>query len=259
VPDILLETSDHVATITFNRPERRNAFTVEMFGVLGDMLRNAARDPEVRCIVLTGAGDAFSAGLDLVEAGGEMERLDRIAFTFEADRSPAIVLQELDIPVIAAVNGPAAGYAVGMAINADIRVMARDARLVPATKRNLLPESGDTWLLPRLIGWEQAARFYFLGEDMTGEQALAAGVVSELADDSGAVKVRAAELAAQIAAMPPQAIRAAKRLMRAGRTDEYSEHVHRALLQLLPMFRTKDFAEAVAAFFEKRDPNFTGE
>ena len=259
MPEILAETSDHVATITFNRPERRNAFTVEMFDVLGDTLRNAARDPEIRCIVLTGAGDAFSAGLDLVEAAGEMERLDRIAFTFEADRSPAIVLQELDIPVIAAVNGPAAGYAVGMAINADIRVMARDARLVPATKRNLLPESGDTWLLPRLIGWEQAARFYFLGEDMTGEQALAAGAVSELADDSDAVKTRAAELAAQIATMPPQAIRAAKRLMRAGRTDEYSDHVHRALLQLLPMFRTKDFAEAVAAFFEKRDPNFTGE
>jgi enoyl-CoA hydratase/carnithine racemase len=163
------------------------------------------------------------------------------------------------VPVIAAVNGPAAGYAVGMAINADIRVMARTARLVPATKRNLLPESGDTWLLPRLVGWEQAARFYFLGEDMTGEQAFTAGVVSELADDSDSTKSRAAELANQIAAMPPQAIRAAKRLMRAGRTDDYGEHVHRALLQLIPMFKTNDFSEAVSAFFEKRDPHFTGE
>ncbi len=259
MPAILVETSDHVATVTINRPERKNSFTIEMFDQLGDALRDAARDPDVRCIVLTGAGDTFSAGLDLVEAAEQMERLDQIAFTFEADRSPAIVLQELDVPVIAAVNGAAAGYAVGMAIHADIRVMARDARFVPATKRNLLPESGDTWLLPRLVGWEQAARFYFLGEDMTGEQALAAGVVSEVADDSDATKERAAEMAAQIAAMPPQAIQAAKRLMRAGRTDEYSEHVHRALLQLLPMFRTKDFAEALAAFFEKRQPHFTGE
>lgn len=259
MPDILLDVADRVATITLNRPERKNAFTVDMFDLLGDTLLAAAADPEVRCVVLTGAGDAFSSGLDLVEAAGQMDRLDRIAFTFEARRSPAIVLQEIDLPVIAAINGAAAGYAVGMAINADIRVMARTARLVPATKRNLLPESGDTWLLPRLVGWEQAARFYFLGEDMSGDQALAAGVVSELADDAAATRQRASVLAAQIAAMPPQAVRAAKRLMRAGRTDAYPEHVHRALLQLLPMFRTRDFAEAVAAFFEKRAPEFTGE
>lgn len=257
--DILLTVAGHVATITMNRPERKNAFTVEMFDALGDTLRQAAADPAVRCIVLTGSGDAFSSGLDLVEAAGQVDRLDRIAFTFDAERSPAILLQRLDLPVIAAVNGPAAGYAVGMAINADIRVMARTARLVPATKRNLLPESGDTWLLPRLAGWEQAARFYFLGEDMTGEQALAAGIVSELAVDSDATKQRAAALADQIAAMPPQAVQAAKRLMRAGRSEGYPEHVHRALLQLLPMFRTKDFAEAMAAFFEKRQPRFTGE
>jgi len=259
MPDILSTVADHVATITFNRPERRNAFTVDMFDLLGDLLRAASADSEVRCIVLTGSGDAFSGGLDLVEAAQQMDRLDRIAFTFQPERSPAIILQQIEVPVIAAINGAAAGYAVGMAINADVRVMARTARLVPATKRNLLPESGDTWLLPRLVGWEQAARFYFLGEDMTGEQALAAGVVSEVAADSDATKVRAAALAAQIVAMPPQAVRAAKRLMRAGRSDEYPEHVQRALLQLLPMFRTKDFSEAVAAFFEKREPRFTGE
>jgi enoyl-CoA hydratase/carnithine racemase len=259
MPDILLGVADHVATVTFNRPERRNAFTVEMFDLLGELLRQAAGEPEVRCIVMAGAGDAFSAGLDFVEAARQTDRLDRIAFTFEAERSPAVILQQLDVPVIAAINGAAAGYAVGMAINADIRVMARTARLVPATKRNLLPESGDTWLLPRLVGWEQAARFYFLGEDMTAEQALASGVVSELAEDSDATRARAAALAAQIVAMPPQAVQAAKRLMRAGRSDEYPEHVHRALLQLLPMFRTRDFGEAVAAFFEKREPRFTGE
>ncbi len=259
MPDILLETSDHVATVTINRPARKNSFTIGMFDLLGDTLRRAAGDRDVRCIILTGSGDTFSAGLDLVEAASQADRLDQIAFTFQADRSPAIVLQEIDVPVIAAVNGAAAGYAVGMAIHADIRIMARTAKLVPATKRNLLPESGDTWLLPRLVGWEQAARFYFLGEDLTGEQAFAAGVVSELADDSDGAKQRASEVAAQIAAMPPQAVRAAKRLMRAGRTDAYPDHVHRALLQLLPMFRTKDFAEAVAAFFEKRDPSFTGE
>jgi enoyl-CoA hydratase/carnithine racemase len=188
-----------------------------------------------------------------------MDQLDSEAFEFDRTRSPAIILQDLDVPVIAAVNGAAAGYAVGMAINADIRVMARDARFIPATRRNLLPESGDTWLLPRLAGWEQAARFYFLGEDMSGDEALAAGIVSEVADDSDATKERAAGLAAQIAAMPPLAVQAAKRMMRAGLGETYPAHVERTLLQLLPLFRTKDFAEAMAAFFEKRDPTFTGE
>lgn len=257
--DIVFEIDAHLATITFNRPERKNAFTMEMFETLGAMVRDAASDATVRCIVLMGAGDAFSSGLDLVEAASQVDRLDSLAFDFDPDKTAAIGLQRIDTPVVAAINGPAAGYAVGLAINADIRVMARTARLVPATKRNLLPESGDTWLLPRLVGWEQAARFYFLGEDLTADQALAAGIVSEVADDSDATKTRALEIAAQIAAMPPQAVQAAKRLMRAGRSDEYPEHVHRALLQLLPMFGTRDFAEAMAAFFEKRDPTFTGE
>jgi enoyl-CoA hydratase/carnithine racemase len=259
VADILTDITGNVATVTFNRPDRRNAFKVSMFDELGDLLRELGRNREVRCIVITGAGDAFSAGLDLTEAAGQMDRLDDLAFTFDPQKSPPVVMQQLEVPVVAAINGSAAGYAVGIAINADIRVMARGARLVPATKRNLLPESGDTWLLPRLVGWEQAARFFFLGEDLTGDEALAAGVVSEVADDSEATKARAAELAAQIAAMPPLAIRAAKRLMRAGLGDEYPEHIQRALLQLLPMFRTKDFQEAVNAFFEKRDPHFTGE
>ena len=113
MPDILLDVVDRVATITMNRPERKNAFTVEMFDVLGDTLRKAAGEPAVRCIVLTGAGDAFSSGLDLIEAAGQVDRLDRIAFTFDAERSPAIILQQIDIPVIAAINGAAAGYAVG--------------------------------------------------------------------------------------------------------------------------------------------------
>jgi enoyl-CoA hydratase/carnithine racemase len=168
-------------------------------------------------------------------------------------------MQQIDTPVIAGVNGPTAGYGVGLALNADIRVMARTAKLVSATTRNLVPESGDTYLLPRLVGWEQASRFYFLGEDLAAEQALEAGVVSELSDDADTTRQRAGELATQVAAMPPLAVQAAKRMMRAGRTDGYVEHVERVLQQLLPMFRTKDFAEATAAFLEKRDPTFSGE
>jgi enoyl-CoA hydratase/carnithine racemase len=258
MPDVLYEAADHVATLTLDRPERRNALTVGMLDLLGDLLRRAEDDPGVRCVVLAGAGEGFCAGLDLVEAAGETGRLASLPFDFDLHRAPVVVLQEMDTPVIAAVNGSAAGYGVGLALNADIRVMARGARLVPATKRSLVPESGDTYLLPRLAGWERAARFYFLGEDLDGDAALAAGIVSEVADGPDAVRERAAALAATVAAMPPLAVQAAKRMMRAGRTDGYADHVSRVLLQLVPMFGTADFAEAVAAFMEKRPGRFTG-
>ncbi len=258
MPEILYEVDAHIASITLNRPERLNAITMEMLDLLTVYLRRADADAGVRCILLTGAGRAFCAGLDLVEAAGQADRLDALAFEFDPQGAPVVVMQQIDTPVVAAVNGPAAGYGVGIALNADIRVMSETARFVSATTRNLVPESGDTYLLPRLVGWEQAARFYFLGEDLGAEAALAAGVVSEIAEDSDAARTRAAELAASIAGMPPLAVQAAKRMMRAGRTDGYTEHVERVLQQLLPMFRTKDFAEAVAAFLQKRDPEFTG-
>ncbi|MCB2224718.1 MAG: enoyl-CoA hydratase/isomerase family protein [Actinobacteria bacterium] len=257
--EVLTDVEAGVATLTLHRPDRLNAITLEMLDLLTDRLREADADPAVRCIVLTGAGRAFCAGLDLIEAAGQAGRLDALAFEFDPQAAPVVALQQIDTPVVAAVNGPAAGYAVGIALGADIRVMSRTARFVSATTRNLVPESGDTWLLPRLVGWEQAARFYFLGEDLGPEEALAAGVVSELADDADAARARAAEMAAQIAAMPPLAVQAAKRMMRSGRTDGYVEHVERVLQQLLPMFKTSDFAEAVAAFMEKRPPTFTGE
>jgi enoyl-CoA hydratase/carnithine racemase len=256
---IRYERSGHVVTITMDREERRNAFTAEMFDELADGLRAHDADPEVRCVVLTGAGAAFSAGLDLVEAAAATQRLATLAFDFDLDASPVVVLQRMSTPVVAAINGPAAGYGVGLALNADIRVMARTARLVPPTKRNLVPESGDTYLLPRLAGWERAARFFLLGEDLDGEAARAAGIVSEVVETSGACKERAAALAASIAAMPPLGVQAAKRPMRAGRSDTYEDHVARVLLQLVPLFGTRDFAESVAAFLEKRPPEFTGE
>lgn len=259
MPDVLYEVAGPVATITLNRPERRNALTLPMLDLLADVVRAAAADGEVRAIVLTGAGEGFCAGLDLVEAAAQgLGAVDAIATSYQPGRIPVSAMHRCDTPIVAAVNGAAAGYAVGLALNADIRVMARTARFVPPTRRALVPESGDTYLLPRLAGWERAARFYFLGEEMGAEAALAAGVISELADDADACRDRAAELAGQIAAMPPLAVRAAKRMLRAALTEGYEDHVSRVLLQLLPLFRTADFAEATAAFLQKRPPSFTG-
>jgi enoyl-CoA hydratase/carnithine racemase len=167
-------------------------------------------------------------------------------------------MQQIDTPVVAAVNGPAVGYGVGIVLNADIRVMSETARLVPATLRGLVPESGDTYLLPRLAGWERASRFYFLGEELNADDAREAGIVTETVPDADAARARARDLADLIAGMPPLAVQAAKRMMRAGRTDGYVEHVDRVFRQLLPLFGTADFAEAMAAFLEKREPRFTG-
>jgi len=257
--DVLYEVAEQVATITLNRPARRNALTLPMLDHIAEVVRGADADPEVRAIVLTGAGEGFCAGLDLVEAAARgPEAIDALGASYRPERIPVLAMHEADTPIVAAVNGAAAGYGVGLALNADIRVMARSARFVPPTRRALVPESGDTLLLPRLSGWEVAARFYFLGEDLSAEAALAAGVVSELADDADACRARAAGLAARIAAMPPLAVQAAKRMMRAALTDGYTDHVPRVLLQLLPLFRSADFAEATAAFLQKRPATFTG-
>ena len=259
MPDVVYEVAGQVATITLNRPERRNALTLPMLDLLAEVVRTADADPEVRAIVLTGAGEGFCAGLDLVEAAAQGPGVvDALATSYRPERIPVLAMHAADTPIVAAVNGAAAGYAVGLALNADIRVMARGARFVPPTRRALVPESGDTYLLPRLAGWERAARFYFLGEEIGAEAALAAGVVSELADDAAACRARAGELAGQIAAMPPLAVQAAKRMLRAALSEGYEEHVARVLLQLLPLFRTADFAEATAAFLQKRPPTFTG-
>ena len=259
MPDVLYEVAAHVATITLNRPERRNALTLPMLDRLAEVVHGADADPEVRAIVLTGAGEGFCAGLDLVEAAAlGPGAIDALATSYRPERIPVLEMHRADTPIVAAVNGAAAGYAVGLALNADIRVMARRARFVPPTRRALVPESGDTYLLPRLAGWERAARFYFLGEDLSAETALAAGVVSEVTDDAESCRARAGELAAQIAALPPLAVQAAKRMLRAALTDDYQEHVSRVLLQLLPLFRTADFAEATAAFLQKRPSTFTG-
>jgi enoyl-CoA hydratase/carnithine racemase len=259
MPDVLYEVAGHVATITLNRPERRNALTLPMLDLLASVVRTADADPEVRVILLTGAGEGFCAGLDLVEAAAQgLGAVDRLATSYRPEHIPILAMHAADKPIVAAVNGAAAGYGVGLALNADIRVMARKARFVPPTRRALVPESGDTFLLPRLVGWERAARFYFLGEELSAEAALSAGVVSELVEDGDACRARAAELAAQIASMPPLAVQAAKRMMRAALTEGYEDHVARVLLQLLPLFRTADFAEASAAFLEKRPPAFTG-
>jgi enoyl-CoA hydratase/carnithine racemase len=263
--EVLSEVSDHVATITLNAPERLNTISGPMLDQLSDALLEADRDREVRVIVLTGAGRAFCAGLDLAAqaAGpsgslGNLGSLDTNPGEFDIRNAPPIVLHGLDTPTICALNGGAAGYGLDLALGCDIRVAAEGAKLNPGfAKRGILPESGGTWLLPRMVGYAKAAEIAFTGRTVTAKEALELGLVNRVAPDS-AFRGAVAELAAEIAANAPLAVRAIKRMMRAAETETFDQNVHHVFLQLLPLMRTEDFREGVTAYLEKRSQQFQG-
>lgn len=263
--EVLYEVRDHIATITLNAPQRMNTISGPMLDALSERLIEADRDRDVRCIVLTGAGRAFCAGLDLAaqmasQTGslGNMGNLDTAPGEFELRTAPPIVLHHLDTPTIAALNGGAAGYGLDLALGCDIRIAAASAKLNSGfAKRGILPESGGTWLLPRMIGYAKAAELAFTGRTLLAPEAHDLGIVNHVVPDAE-LQQRTAELAAEIAANAPLAVRAIKRMMRAAETETFDQNVHHVFLQLLPLMRTDDFREGVAAFMDKRAPEFRG-
>jgi enoyl-CoA hydratase/carnithine racemase len=263
--EVRYEVADHVATITLNAPERMNTISGPMLDAISRLLLRADHDPDVRCIVLTGAGRAFCAGLDLAAqaktSGGGLGNLGAPAAgagEFDIRDAPPTVLHNLDTPTIAALNGGSAGYGLDLALGCDIRVATASAKLATGfAKRGILPESGGTWLLPRMIGYAKAAELTFRGRTLTAAEAGELGIVNHVvADDE--FRSFTAELAGEIAANAPLAVRAIKRMMRAAETETFEQHIHHVFLQLLPLLGTADFKEGVAAFMEKRPARFTG-
>jgi len=260
---LLFEQRGSVAIITLNRPERLNAISQEMLEALSAQLIACQRDPDVRVIVLTGAGRGFCSGLDLVDqqqrlgaASAEGER--RGYSLFDLRDAPPVVLNKMDKPVICAVNGAAAGYGMDMALLADIRIASDRAKMGAVfARRGVLPESGGTWILPRLLGWARAAEVAFRGRVLDAQESLDVGLVNEVVPHDE-LMTRTLELAEEIAANAPLSVQATKRMMRLGMDEPFESAVDHIYLQLLPLMQSDDFKEGVRAFMEKRDPNFQG-
>jgi len=261
-PEVLYSVKAHVATITLNRPERMNTISRAMLAELCEALLKAENDRNVRVVILTGTGRAFCAGLDLTEvvksSGGGIADGAAQAVTLNLRDTPPTILFNMDKPTICALNGSAVGYGMDTALGCDIRIMAESAKLAAAfTKRGIVPESGGTWFLPRLLGWSKAAELIFTGRTLNAAACKEMGLVSEVVPDDKLL-ARAEAVAEEIAANAPLAVQASKRMMRMGLGESFNDHVHHVFLQLLPLFKSKDAAEGMRAFMEKRPSKFEG-
>ncbi len=258
--ELLAERDGNILIITFNRPERMNAISGPMLAAFSRILTEANRDTSVRVVIVTGRGRGFCAGLDLVESGPNSiaARSKNAQQLFDLAGSPPVVLYNMDKPVICALNGAAAGYGMDLALLCDIRIAGEGGRLAAVTaKRNLLPESGGSWLLPRLVGWAKASEMFFRGQVLNAQQCKEAGLVNAVVPDAELLDTAMA-WAREIAANAPMAVQATKRMMRLGAKEDYETTVDHLMVHLKVLFGMEDFAEGVASFQEKREPRFTG-
>jgi 2-(1,2-epoxy-1,2-dihydrophenyl)acetyl-CoA isomerase len=244
-----------VQTITLNRPEVLNAFNRALHKALRDALKQA-RDPEVRAVVLTGAGRGFSAGQDLKEFSEAEDVQDALRDSYHPN---VLAIRALEKPVIAAVNGVCAGAGLSLACVCDFRIAADDASFVPGfVGIGLVPDAGGTYFLHRLLGASRAFEWMSSNRRLTAAEAHAWGLVSD-GVAAGALQARAAELAATYAALPTRGIGMTKRLFdHAGNATLEEQLELEAQLQAAAT-KTEDFREGVTAFLEKRAPRFTGQ
>ena len=267
--EILIDQRDRVLVITLNRPERLNAISREMLNELSAKVVEADKDPDIRCIVLTGSGKGFCAGLDLIDTSGRIEddkatkeqgkAANRPARRlFDLRDAPINVMWHCDTPIICAINGAAAGYGMDLTLLCDMRVMSENAKLAAVTaKRNVVPESGGTWLLPRLVGWAKAAELYYRARTIDAEESLKLGLVNEVVPADSLMDT-AMTWAQEVADNAPMAVQTTKRMMRMGLEESYDTAVDHLMVHLNGLFQSEDFAEGLSAFLEKRKPDFTG-
>lgn len=253
---ILYDIVDGVARITLNRPDQLNAFTERMHRELLDALKQADKNPEVRCVVLTGAGKAFNAGQDLAEVAGQT--IDFGEFLRKRYNPLILQLQKLEKPVIAAVNGVAAGAGMSLALACDIRVASEKASFTDVfVNIGLVPDSGGCYFLPRIVGIGKALELAFTGDKLSAGEAFRIGLVNKVLP-AETFEADVLEYAAKLAKLPTKAIGLIKRTMYKGLHMSLQETLEYEAYAQEIAGSTEDHREGVTAFFEKRPPVFKG-
>lgn len=252
---LLVEKKGKVLTITLHRPKAYNAFTEQMNREIVKALRAATKDERVTCIVITGSGKAFCSGQDLA---GVDENTNHASFLRERYHPMLQALKETPKPVIAAINGTAAGAGMGLAFACDFRLMKHNAKLVSAFMNiGLIPDSGFLYMLPRLVGYGKALEIAALGKPLLAEESLKLGLVTEVFDeDEWDDKVE--EFAERVVNLPTKAFSLIKRYMLDSMHTEYETFLEQESFAQRIAGLTEDHQEGLRAFVEKRKPNFTG-
>jgi len=258
-PHVLYEIKNHVAIITLNRPEARNAFSHEMITLWNDYLKQARGDHTVRVIIVTGTGDTFCSGGDIREmAEGRLRSWDMKSFLWDGVHRIILTLEDLDKPVIAAINGPAMGAGMDMAIMCDMRVCSENARFAESyINMGVIAGDGGAYFLSRLVGTSKALELLLTGNVITPEHALQWGIVNRVVPHEDLMKETVA-LAETIANKPPLAVRMMKRAVYQAQTSSLRSHLDYISSQMALLSETDDHREAAQAFLEKRAPVFTG-
>jgi len=253
---LLLEREGPVATLIMNRPQTKNALDPELLSALAAGLSNVADDPEVRAVVLTGAGDAFCSGADLKGALGDLDLGADLGPRIAQFHSLIRAIVHARKPFIAAVRGPAVGFGADLALACDLRVFSPKAYLQEKfVAIGLMPDGGGSFWLPRLVGIGRALEYLLLGTPIDASLALELGLTNRVADDE---RGEAKKLAATLAAGPPLALAAIKSAVRESAQGGIEAALEREKIGQTALLGSVDFREGVAAWAAKRSPRFTG-
>ncbi len=262
---VLYEQDGSIVTLTLNMPERRNPISERaVVDAICDATQRMNEDRSVRVAILTGSGKAFSSGGDLRAMAAEMtarakEPVKTPSYYKHGIQRLPLAFERLDVPVIAAVNGPAVGAGLDLACMCDMRIAGESARFAESfVKVGLIAGDGGAWLLPRAVGFAKACEMAFTGEPIDASEALAAGLVSKVVPDAELLAAARA-LAERIAVNPPAQVRMTKRMLLEGRHTRLDTLLEMAATMQALAHSTADHREAVTAFLEKRPPQFTGE